>query len=53
MYDETLNTIKYASKARNIQNQRVKNEIIQREYQIEYEREMENQKIILQQQMEE
>ena len=27
-YEETMNTIKYASKAKSIQNQRVKNEII-------------------------
>ena len=36
-YEETMNTIKYASKAKSIQNQRVKNEIIFKEYQKEAE----------------
>jgi hypothetical protein len=35
VFDETINTLKYAQKAKSIQNQRVKNEIIQREYEIE------------------
>jgi hypothetical protein len=39
-YEETMNTIKYASKARSIQNQKVKNEIIQKEYQREHQAEM-------------
>jgi hypothetical protein len=36
-----MNTIKYASKAKSIQNQRVKNEIIFKEYQKEAEIEKE------------
>ena len=32
MYEETMNTLKYANKAKSIMNQRVKNEIIEREY---------------------
>ena len=36
-YEETMNTLKYANKAKSIMNQRVKNEIIEREYQLELE----------------
>ena len=43
-YEETMNTIKYASKAKSIQNQRVKNEIIQAEYALEVEAQLQQQK---------
>jgi kinesin family protein 18/19 len=45
-YEETMNTIKYASKAKSIQNQRVKNEIIFKEYmkEAQIEREMQSQR---------
>ena len=37
LQEETMNTIKYATKAKSIQNQKVKNEIILKEYQKEYQ----------------
>lgn len=47
-----MNTIKYASKAKSIQNQRVKNEIIQKEYALEAEAQLQLHRQQLQQEAE-